>query len=312
MRFAFTEDQEMLRDAARAVLRAECTPERLREAWSSENGRIPGLWQTLADNGLLGILAAEPLGLGLGMLELCLVLEEAGYVALPEPLLEIAAGTVPFAHNDPRLAEVLEGKLLYFLATGEPMPFVQEWQWGSGKVGERLVSVDGSRRLARTEAPTPAVEGGTARLQLGAAAMLIGLGRRMLDMAVEYAGVRRQFGKPIGSFQAVQHHLVDARLALDFAAPTVYRAAWSLEHGPDHMDGLPPAVHVSTAKAMASDAAMTASRKALQVHGAIGYTTEYDLHMYMKRTWALAHTYGTADVHRARVAQFLGKRKTDA
>ena len=104
---------------------------------------------------------------------------------------------------------------------------------------------------------------------------------------------------PIGSFQAVKHHLANARLALEFARPLVYRAAWTDRRGDPER-----AVAVSLAKASASDAAAS-RRVALQCHGAIGYTTEYDLHLFMKRAWALAATWGDAAWHRARVGRAI-------
>ena len=106
---------------------------------------------------------------------------------------------------------------------------------------------------------------------------------------------------PIGSFQAVKHHLADALLQLHFARPAVYRAAWSIAEGEPTRSR-----DVSMAKAMASDAAALVGRKALQCHGAIGYTVEYDLHLYLKRTWALAPSWGSAAWHRARVAESIG------
>jgi len=139
------------------------------------------------------------------------------------------------------------------------------------------------------------------RMALGVAAQLIGLGRRMLDLSVAYAIERKQFGVPIGSQQAVKHHLADAALQLQFAAPAVYRAAWSLSTGDPNASR-----DVSMAKAMASDAARLVGRKAMQVHGAIGYTVEYDLHLYFKRAEALSRSWGDAAWHRRRVADALG------
>jgi alkylation response protein AidB-like acyl-CoA dehydrogenase len=129
---------------------------------------------------------------------------------------------------------------------------------------------------------------------LGAAAHLVGLGQRMLDLTVDYAKQREQFGVPIGSFQAVKHHLADALKELAFARPAVWRA------GAD-----PTPVHVSMAKAMASDAASFVARQALQCHGAIGYTVEYELHRFLKQTWALARAHGDAAWHRERIASAL-------
>jgi alkylation response protein AidB-like acyl-CoA dehydrogenase len=138
------------------------------------------------------------------------------------------------------------------------------------------------------------------RAALAAAAQLIGLAKRMTEMTVEYANVRQQFGKPIGSFQAVKHHLVDAHAATEMARPLVLRAAWSLSVGASDA-----AFAVSMAKAAASDAAELSAKKALQVHGAIGYTTECDLHFFLKRTWALARAHGSASWHREQVAAAL-------
>jgi alkylation response protein AidB-like acyl-CoA dehydrogenase len=127
----------------------------------------------------------------------------------------------------------------------------------------------------------------------GSAAQLIGLADRMITMAAEYAKERHQFGKPIGSFQAVKHLLANTRVALEFARPATYRAAWSLA------TAQPTLSHdASMAKAMASDAADLAARVALQVHGAIGYTWECDLHFFMKRTWSLSRQWGDAATQR--------------
>jgi len=135
----------------------------------------------------------------------------------------------------------------------------------------------------------------------GTAAFLIGLGQRMLDLTVAYVNEREQFGVPIGSFQAVKHHLADAALQLAFARPAVHRAAWSLAtKSPDRTRD------VSMAKAMASDAALLTGRKALQCHGAIGYTEEADLHLFLKRSWALARSWGDASWHRDRIGAALG------
>jgi alkylation response protein AidB-like acyl-CoA dehydrogenase len=170
-------------------------------------------------------------------------------------------------------------------------------------------SIDATRDLGTVEwVPSPATvvaSGDQAVTLLGdladraalcAAAQLLGLSRRMLAMAADYAKERHQFGKPIGSFQAVKHLLAGARVRLEFAAPATYRAADSLARRlPDR------SVHVSMAKALASDAADLAGRVALQVHGAIGYTWECDLHLYMKRAWALSAGWGDAATHRHRV-----------
>ena len=187
-----------------------------------------------------------------------------------------------------------------------------------------LESIDGARHLARV-AWTPSertliVDGSTAaptsdgpgdrgflaanaafdRAALGAAALLVGLSRTMLEMTVAYATERRQFGAPIGSFQAVKHQLADASLAVEFSEPLVLRAANSIAHRDPASS-----IHVSMAKAKASEAARAAAATSLQVHGAIGYTVECDLHLYMKRAWALSSRYGDAAFHRRRIRPSL-------
>ena len=141
---------------------------------------------------------------------------------------------------------------------------------------------------------TDTMGGDPDRLALGAAAQLVGLGQRMLDLTVDYVKQREQFGVPVGSFQAVKHHLADALMELAFARPAVWRAAATMAPR-----------DISMAKAMASDASSFVAKQALQCHGAIGYTVEYDLHRYLKQTWALARTYGDAAWHRERIATLL-------
>jgi alkylation response protein AidB-like acyl-CoA dehydrogenase len=170
-------------------------------------------------------------------------------------------------------------------------------------------ALDGSRRLATVEweprADTRlatgeraalAVESAFDRGALATAAQLLGVSQQLIGLAVGHARHRVQFGQPIGTFQAVKHMLADALLQLELARPVVYRAAYSVAR---EMPERP--LDVSMAKAFASDAATVASRVALQTHGAIGYTWEHDLHLWMKRGWALAAAWGDAAWHRARV-----------
>ena len=162
---------------------------------------------------------------------------------------------------------------------------------------------------------------------LGTAALLCGLSRRMLDMTVEYVKRREQYGVPVGSFQAIKHALADALVAVEFARPAVLAAAWaqsqasgsqaSGSQAPESIAQLtrssganhvidPRGAATSVAKVLASDAARLVARTAIQCHGAMGYTTEYDLHLFAKRAWALAPSWGGADWHRARIAEHLG------
>jgi alkylation response protein AidB-like acyl-CoA dehydrogenase len=163
-------------------------------------------------------------------------------------------------------------------------------------------AIDGGRRLFTVEGPVEpfAYDEGLAfdRGALAAAAYLVGLSERMIDVAAEYARQREQYGRPIGVNQAVKHLLADALLKVEFAKPAVYRAAWSIAEGEPTR-----ARDVSMAKAFASDAAYRSSRSAMQVHGAIGYTWEADLQLWMKKAWALQRAWGDATFHRRRVAE---------
>jgi alkylation response protein AidB-like acyl-CoA dehydrogenase len=319
MRFAFTDEQLAFRDAVRDLLGNECTSDVVRSAWTA--GRTGRAWAALAEMGVLGVLApADADGLGLSTVDLVLLLEEAGYAALPEPIVEHACVAMPLLDAPP--AALIDGtETISAPFDGDGIaPYADRADWflllaadGATLVPRREArlepcpAVDAARHLARVVCDDAAGEivgdagaaaQGFDRGALGTAAQLVGLTRRMLDMTVGYARERRQFGVPIGSFQAIKHHLADVRIALEFARPLVYRAAWSLAEA----DG-GASTHVSMAKALASDAAVLAARRALQCHGAIGYSFEYDLHLFMKRAWALAAAWGDAGWHRDRVGR---------
>ena len=195
-------------------------------------------------------------------------------------------------------------------------------------------SVDGTRRIARVEwspdAATP-LPGASASLAFdrgatAAAASCVGLAQHMLDTTVEYVKEREQFGKPVGSYQAVKHHLADVAKAVSFARPSVYAAAWAISQssisqsadskntasesatsastGSGH--NADRAQYVSAAKSLASDAADLAAAKCLQCHGAIGYTFEHDLQLWLKRAWTTSVSWGSASYHRSRLASLLG------
>jgi alkylation response protein AidB-like acyl-CoA dehydrogenase len=135
---------------------------------------------------------------------------------------------------------------------------------------------------------------------LAAAAEQLGAADRLISMAVAYAKQRHQFGQPIGGFQAVKHMLANPKVELEYARPVVHRAAHSVARGAGQRS-----VHVSMAKIAADGAATRAARVALQVHGAIGYTWEQDLHLWMRRAWSLEQAFGRSAFHRRRVADFV-------
>ena len=315
MEFAFDADQLAFRDAVRDLLAKECPPAVVRGAWENADGRSGGAWGALGDMGVLGALVAEgDGGLGLTEVDVVLLAEEAGWAALPEPFVEhvlvgapIVAPVIPGAVDgsitvtagDPLTPYALSAELSVVLAPQQQLVAAGEWAPADSVDGSRrlarLVRVDQGRELAPEEISTAFWRG-----NLGYSAQLVGMSRRMLAMTVEYVAERKQFGAPIGSFQAIKHHLADVRIAIEFAAPLVYRAAVSLATAdPD------AALHGSMAKAQAAECALLAARTTLQCHGAIGYSYEHDLHLWMKRAWALARTWGDAAWHRERVARAI-------
>jgi alkylation response protein AidB-like acyl-CoA dehydrogenase len=147
---------------------------------------------------------------------------------------------------------------------------------------------------ARLDAPgAPVLEGLLRRGAVGAAAEMLGAARRCLDLAVAYAKVREQFGQPIGAFQAIRHTCAEMLMEVENAHAAVYYAAWALDAGAEDA-----AVAASVTKAYVSEAARKVCGAAIQVHGGIGFTWEYDLHLYFKRAKALEPMYGDAEYHR--------------
>jgi hypothetical protein len=297
MRFAFTPEQLEFRDALRELLTKECSPAHVRDAWTNETGRVPGLWDKLVDMGIVGVLGPEAAGgLGLTFLDLVLLLEETGRHAVPEPIVDTAAAGVPL-FGDPNVSVASGHELVPWADTVDVVVTAEGRFDPATTTLTPHASVDGARRLFTVHGDATPVDGMGAAFDrgvLGTAAQQCGLADRMLELTVDYVKAREQFGVPVGSFQAVKHHLADARLALEFARPLVYRAAVTLDP-----------VHVSMAKLKADHAALLTARMALQCHGAIGYTTEYDLHLYMKRSWALARSWGDARLHRKRVGRAI-------
>ena len=321
MFFGFDDDQLAFRDAVHDLLDKQCPPETVRAAWDGDLDR--GVWQSLDDMGVLSLLVPEDRGgLGLDERSMVLLLEETGRAGLPHPIVDTAAVALPLlppedgvGGGSALVVTDLAGRNVscaadadrFLLHRGSELHLLEP----DGVDLEPLETVDRARRASRVcWAPTAATlltdDPGVKALAfdrgaLGAAAQLVGLGQRMLDITVGYVTEREQFGQPVGAFQAVKHHLADALKELAFARPAVHRAAHSVAVGADTR-----ARDVSMAKAMASDAARYVGRQALQCHGAIGYTVEADLHLYLKRAWALAVAWGDAAWHRARVGAALG------
>jgi len=300
VRFALDEAAEALRDATADVLRGYVP-----------GGDAGGIWDKLAAVGVLGTLVPEDRG-GLGLDENALVpvLEEIGYSGLPGPAAETIAVAAPLLRRAPAglvAVRAGDGDLIPY-GLQAPLLVMDYTVFERDQVElEECPAIDPLRPLARVVR----TRGEGVRLDadadtmwqrgvLGTAAVLCGLARRMLDMTIGYVQRREQYGVPVGSFQAIKHTLADALVAVEFARPMVLAAGWAQSVG-----AADAALQTSAAKVLASDAARQVARTALQCHGAMGYTTEYDLHLFAKRAWALAPSWGSSAWHRARIGEII-------
>ena len=292
MEFLLSEDQLTLAEGVKDYLAGTHGPEVLRRLDEGRN-RDPAIWKGLVEMGLPGLLVPEDQGgLGLRLLDAALIAAECGRACLAAPLVDTAFVAVPWLVAKGDTAD------LAAIALGEKtVPLAHKINgWVSDGDGSPLQSVDPLRNL--TAASAEATDD-PHLLDLGAlmsAAQLVGIADAMLEQAVEYAKIREQFGQPIGAFQAVKHHLATATVALEFAKPVVWRAAQAMD---DSIDSA--SVHVSHAKLAAGDAALQMAETAIQIHGAMGYTYEVDLHFWMKRSWALIGAWGSRAFHMKRV-----------
>ena len=295
MRFELTSDQRDFAASLESLLAASGTPAVAR-AWA-ERDAAPGLalWKRLADQGLT-MLATEATPV-----EVCLAFEALGRHAVPGPWVESAAYLpIALGHEVEGVATVaVPPHVPYALDAhvADQVFIVTDDGISPGSAGELHASVDRTRRLFSVVsrlaalAPQPA-EDAFELAVLATSAQLLGAGERLLADSVTYVKQRRQFGREIGSYQAIKHRLADVRIALDFARPLVHGAALD-------------EISASAAKVACSDAAYLASRTALQVHGAIGYTQEFDLSIWITKVRALVTAWGTPAHHRARVLEGL-------
>jgi alkylation response protein AidB-like acyl-CoA dehydrogenase len=272
----------------------------------------------------------EPGGLGLGVVELAVVQEELGAALAPSPFLSTvaAAAAIADAGSDEQRARWLpalaageaRGAVATVLddvgwtavpdADGADVIVVLEndaWALATETSAEAVEALDATRRLWRVRAggelePLPG-EGQRAYdvVAVALAAESVGVARRAMDMAVQYAKEREQFGRPIGAYQAISHACAQMLLEVEGARSTTLYAAWALDHEPESGP-----LAASMAKAYASDAGWRVPAAALQVHGGIGFTWEHDLHLWLKRGKANAYVWGDARAHRARVADSIG------
>lgn len=338
MDFRFDEDSELFAATVRDILTNECPPSAVRAAWENDSGTVPGLWETLAATGVIGMTAPEAAGgLGMGDLDLVLILEELGRAACPEIVLEHTALALPLlaqapaAIQDRWLAPAAAGEARVTVALDSPyalgaaqsdlMLLTRDGAIHAVEPGAATLnpqpSVDETRRLCRVEdwsaTPDTLVTNDadlaaltSRRAAVGAAAQCVGIAQRLLDFTVEYVQERQQFGKPVGVNQAVKHHLANTGKAIEFARPMVHVAAWTLSNGGGEVGGAEAVTAAPMAKLLASRAVDLAARSALQCHGAIAYTVEYDLQLWMKRGWALASAWGDESDQRHLIGQALG------
>jgi alkylation response protein AidB-like acyl-CoA dehydrogenase len=347
----------MIIEAANGFLRRAVPPSRIVELDTTQSGFDRELWRQMCDLGWTAMGVPEPAG-GLGsIVDLCLVCEENGRVALSSPLVTtVAAGALPLAASGRPVDELLSGARIATMALLEEGS-ASEWSpphltgarsedgWTlSGRKilvpwanvadvfvfscyledrGPSLATVPrdalsildneilGGDRRSRVELDGIAIdESDLLDYDLLAhsldvqtvlnIALAVGLCDQALSLSVQYANERHQFGKPIGAFQAVSYRIVDMKLAVDAARLFCHKAAW-------HLDvGRAASLHVGAAKAYANEMIDICTHNAHQVHGAMGFSTEYDLHLFTRRARALACNHGTTSRSLERVAVGLG------
>ncbi|WP_181719002.1 acyl-CoA dehydrogenase family protein [Nocardia gipuzkoensis] len=329
MRFALSPEQLDFGASLRKLLEAGRTPAAVRAWASGDSGPGRALIRQLAEAGVLGLAVAERHGgIGAEPIDLVVAFQEIGRAAVPGPLVETAAAIPALLQALPDqepaarwLPGLAEGTALGTVAFASPGPggvaldadaaevvlLADANQLATGHRAGLVRSIDPARRLFAVTALETVAEGEQVRAAaaagfdtgaLACAAQLLGAGRALLHASTEYAKQRKQFGKPIGEFQAVKQKLADVLIALDLAEPLLYRAALTMTSPTRGRD-------VSAAVIACGDAAHRAARAALQVHGAIGYTAEYDLSLWLTKVTALRSAWGTSDVHRARIARAL-------
>ncbi len=334
MFFALDEDQQAFGAAVRAYLAERFDLDAVRGVFEdpSGNGHPESLWKAAAEQGWLAVTVPEEHdGLGLGLVEAQVIARALGAGCAPGPWRGsvLAAAAIRLAGSPeqqaawlPRLASgdavgafTLRGTAPGALPTveygGVADVIVARSAAGlvlvTGATATPMGSLDATTRLATVEAGAgEALPGGTpsvidelaARAAVLVAADLVGVARESITRTVAYDKDRKQFGVPVGSFQAIKHALADLHVAVTLAEHAVLYAAHAVDAGLDGAD-----LAVAVAKAKASDAAVDATAAMIQYHGGIGYTWEHEAHFFYKRAKRLAGQYGDADTHRARIAE---------
>ncbi|MEU9299440.1 acyl-CoA dehydrogenase family protein [Streptomyces sp. NPDC048269] len=328
MRFLPTDEQSDFARTLRSLLGSADVPVAVR-AWAG-GGHGPGraIWARLAGTGLFALAVPEPYdGAGPLPLELALGFVELGRAGVPGPVVETAAASVLLSELGDEgpakrfLPGLVTGEASATLTLPDGSPYALdadaatycftvsragELRLADSAAGEPLASLDPARRLSvpsgggelLAAGPAVAAAARTAGrwARLLTAAQCLGVGEAMLARTVEYAKQRTQFGTPIGSFQAVKHRLADTLLGLEFARPLLWAAALTLTPG-----------DVAAAKLSTGEASYAAARTALQLHGAVGYTEELDLSLWLRKARPLRDAWGTPSACRAEVARSFGR-----
>ncbi len=370
MDFSLSEEQEMLKTAARDFLEKECPTTLVRQMEEDEKGYPPDLWQKMADLGWLGLPFPAEYGGGDGsFLDLAVLLEEMGRAMVPVPFVPtvvhcglsiLEAGTeeqkehllpgiingeiivtsaltelsglytpdgieaggelrdggyvvsgtkmfVPCANVAHYLLTAVRSgdgiTLLLIDATSPGISYTPLTTIASDKQFEAVfdgVRVPPANVLGQPGGGWPIVERMLRRAAVAECAMMLGGARRMLEMTLDYARERVQYGKPIGSFQAVQHECVEMMTDVEGARHLTNQAAWALSQG------LPGSMEVSMAKAWTGAASTRTCVQACHLHGAMGYTWDHNAQLYLRRIKAAELTFGDATFHEEIVAQQLG------
>lgn len=317
MRFTLTDEQVGFAASLGDLLGGADVPATTR-AWAAGD-TAPGLalWKRLADQGVHALVVPERAGgLGAEPIDLCVAFEQLGRYAVPGPWVEsVAYLPTLLATADPEVVAALAAGAVGSVRVAGHAPcaldadvaahlYLVDEEVRVALPGRKRASVDPARRLFEVtggEAVAVAQPDRDRAFDLAAlacSAQLLGLGEQLLATTTTYLRQRRQFGREIGSYQALKHAAADVRIALDFVRPLVHGAALTFE-GPDR------ARDVGAAKVAASEAAHRAARTALQLHGAIGYTAEYDLSLWLLKTQALVAAWGTTAYHRGRILAAL-------
>jgi len=356
MQFGLSESQQILKDTARKFFAGESPIAAVRKSMETDTAYDAALWTKLAEQGFTGIITPEEYGgMGLGKVELVLLMEEAGYALLPGPFFSTVAlaGSVIDACATPEQKK----KYLQRIAAGQARATVAmveaagSWDPDGLKISavggklsgtklfvtdaavadfivvvardgvfvveskapglhiEPMKGMDLARKIYAVEFKnTPAERLGDSSGLAGAldvatvalCAEMTGGMQRTLELTVAYAKTRKQFGKPIGIFQAVQHLCADMYLETESSRSATYYAAWALEENvPD------AAAAVSVAKMYASDASRNVGNRGIQVHGGMGFTWENDIHLFYRRAKASETMLGDAAFHRERIARLV-------